>query len=294
MISMARAAVRYAPLPAIRSSVWHRWVEPEMAWRDHAFVSNTAAGRLAGNTRDILQQYLYYFGIWEPEVTAFVKRRLLPGDGFIDIGANIGYFSLLAAKQVGPTGRVVAVEASPAVYELLVKNVELNTASHVTSFNVAAAKEAGEVSLYCGQDCNCGATSVVPEGNTNVLATVEAAPLTSLIDLETWNHVRLVKIDVEGAEAGVVQGFESLLNEGRKDREYLIEIHPAQLAQMGHSVDDVLRPFRAVGYHLYSIGNEYDPDCYLRREVPSRPKRWNGMIESDTNVILSREDRNEL
>ncbi len=294
MISMVRAAVRYAPHPAIRAGLWHRWVEPEIAWRDHAFVSKTAAGKLAGNTRDILQQYLYYFGIWEPEVTAFVLRRLSTGDGFVDVGANIGYFTMLAAKRVGPTGRVIAIEASPPVYERLVENVQRNQARHVTTLNIAAANEIGRVKLYCGQSCNCGATSVVPEGSEEIIAEVDAAPLTELIDDRDWERVRLVKIDVEGAEAGVVQGLSSLIAIGRQDREFLIEVHPAQLQQLGRTVEDVLAPFLAVGYHAYTIGNDYDPDCYLRRTVPVKPQRMQAAIEGDTNIILSREDRSEL
>ena len=291
---MVRAGVRYAPLPAIRSGLWHRWVEPEIAWRDHAFVSHTAAGRLAGNTRDILQQYLYYFGVWEPEVTAFLQRRLMPGDSFVDVGANIGYFSLLAAKSIGPTGRVIAIEASPSVYEHLVGNVHRNAARQVTTLNVAAASEAGRVKLYCGQDCNCGATSIVPEGNETAVAEVEAAALSTLIDERTWNKTRLVKIDIEGAEAGVVRGFNGLIEKGRTDLEFLIEVHPIQLQQLGNSVDEVLAPFRAAGYHAYTIGNDYDPESYLSRAQPARPQRMNTPIDGDTNVILSREDRSEL
>lgn len=294
LIPMLRAGVRYAPHPAVRSLLWHRWVEPEIAWRDHAFVANTAAGRLAGNTRDILQQYLYYFGIWEPDVTAFLNRRLMPGDGFLDVGANIGYFALLAAKRVGPSGRVVAIEASPSVYELLVANVHRNRARQVMTLNLAASDATGRVKLYCGQACNCGATSVVPEGHEMAVAEVDAAPLSALIDDRDWNDVRLVKIDVEGAEAGVVQGLGSLIAEGRADREYLIEVHPAQLRQLGHSVEDVLSPFHAAGFHAYTVGNDYDPASYLRRALPARPRRLDRAVDCDTNVILSREDRGEL
>ena len=294
MITMVRAGVRYAPHPAIRSGLWHRLVEPEFAWRDHAFVSHTAAGRLAGNTRDILQQYLYYFGVWEPEVTAFLQRRLMPGDGFVDIGANIGYFSLLAAKRVGPTGRVIAIEASPSVYEHLVGNVHRNSAHQVTTLNIAAASEAGRVKLYCGQDCNCGATSIVPEGNETAIAEVETAPLAAIIDERDWNKTRLVKIDVEGAEAGVVRGFNGLIEKGRTDREFLIEVHPLQLQQLGNTVEEVLAPFRAAGYHAYTIGNDYDPESYLSRAQPARPQRMVATIDCDTNVILSRVDRSEL
>ncbi len=294
MIPWLRAGVRYAPYSAVRSFLWHRWVEPEIAWRNHIFEVDTVAGLIGGNTRDIIQQYLYYFGIWEPEATAFLNRRLGPGDVFIDVGANIGYFSLLAAGRVGPSGRVIAVEASPPVFERLVSNVNLNHARHVRTLNVAAAAEKGQVKLYCGQDCNCGATSVVPDESDVVIAEVNAAPLTDLISDHDWNNVRLVKIDVEGAEAGVIRGLGSLIEKGRNDREYLIEIHPSRLRHLGYSPADVLRPFGDAGYHAYTIGNDYEPATYLRRIEPARPQRWNGEVVDDTNIVLSREDREEL
>src|SRR5262249_59237800 len=101
------------------------------------FICRTAAGRMAGNTRDFLQQYLYYFGVWEPDITALIKRRLRLGNCFVDIGANIGYFTLLAARQVGTTGRVVSIEASPAVYSPLTANVRRNRLTQVRALNVA-------------------------------------------------------------------------------------------------------------------------------------------------------------
>lgn len=62
---------------------------------------------------DFIQMYVYLFGMWEPDLVAFLRRRMRPGDTFIDVGAHIGYVSALASKLVGPRGTVVAIEASP-------------------------------------------------------------------------------------------------------------------------------------------------------------------------------------
>lgn len=291
---MLRAGVRYAPYSSLRASLWHRWVEPELAWRDHAFVSDTQAGRIAGNTRDILQQYLYYFGVWEPELTSFLQRRLKPGDTFIDVGANIGYFSLLAANQVGRSGQVIAIEASATVYKCLVENVDRNRAKQVRTLNLAAASEPGRVKLYCDQSCNCGATSVIQNEAEAEIAEVDAAPLRELVSDPEWARAKLVKIDVEGAEAGVVHGFKSMINMDRPDREYLIEVHPAMLEKLGNTVENVLEPFYEAGYKVYTVGNDYEPINYLRRGEPQRPQRLEAELDRDTNLILSREDRNEL
>jgi FkbM family methyltransferase len=293
-IAMLRAGVLYAPSLSLRSLLWHRWIEPELAWRDHAFIAKTQAGVIGGNTRDILQQYLYYFGIWEPELTTVLKSRLKPGDNFIDVGANIGYFSLLAANQVGQNGKVIAIEASAPVYQRLVENVARNRLSQVRTLHIAAAGRPGRVKLYCDQSCNCGATSIVQNASEVEVAEVNASPISDLVSDQEWANARLVKIDVEGAEADVVQGFRTMIDRDRPDREYLIEVHPVMLAKLNKSVDDVLKPFFESGYHAYTIGNDYDPATYLQHATSPRPRRLDAVIENDTNLILSREEKNEL
>ena len=63
--------------------------------------------------RDLIQRMILHFGVWEPDVSRVIEQSLAPGDVFVDIGANIGYDTLLASSRVGPTGRVVSIEASP-------------------------------------------------------------------------------------------------------------------------------------------------------------------------------------
>ena len=75
---------------------------------------------------DMIQTYLYLFGVWEPDVTAFIRRRLSPGDTFVDVGANVGYHALLAAGSVNGRGRVVAIEASPRIFRMLRENLAGN------------------------------------------------------------------------------------------------------------------------------------------------------------------------
>src|SRR5262249_10578177 len=124
LIPLIRAYVRYTPRTIDKRLFWSKVVNPHFAWQSHEFVATTVFGtRLAGNTIEILQQYVYYFGMWEPNLTRWIWERLRPGDTFIDVGANIGYFSLLAAKRVGATGRVVAIEASPKIFSALQCNL---------------------------------------------------------------------------------------------------------------------------------------------------------------------------
>ena len=93
-----RSYVRYIPFSAGKRYLWARVIDPYFAWISHPFVASTVSGmKMKGDAKDIIQQYIYYFGVWEPHITGWVSRRLAPGDTFVDVGANIGYYSLLAS-----------------------------------------------------------------------------------------------------------------------------------------------------------------------------------------------------
>lgn len=293
LIPLARAVVRFTPPSALKDALWQRVVDPYLAWRDHRFVAATVAGRIAGTTQDILQQYLYYFGCWEPQVTAFVQRRLRPGDGFVDVGANLGYFSLLAARCVGQEGTVVSLEASPAVFALLRANLDRNRAA-VRALHLAAADQPGRLALYAGDACNCGTATLAGAPGATPAALVDAAPLDAVLTPDEVQRTRLVKVDVEGAEVAVVAGMKSLLTHGRKDCEFLVEIHPEMLARLNQTPAAVLRPFHDAGFRAYVLENDYDATAYLRPAPPRPLTRLHGEITADVNVVFSRAEATAL
>ena len=78
------------------------------------------------NTRDFVQRRVRFFGIFEHNLTYYTIAALREGDLYVDIGANVGYFTLLASHLVGKSGKVLSVEADPVTFEELLKNLELN------------------------------------------------------------------------------------------------------------------------------------------------------------------------
>jgi hypothetical protein len=127
LVPLMRAYIRYFPISAGKSFVWSRIVDPYLAWEPRAFRARTAFGfHVEGDSKDLIQQWVYYFGIWEPALTTWIRRRLRRGDLFVDVGANIGYFALLASKAVGRSGRVVAIEASAVIFDSLRRNIVAN------------------------------------------------------------------------------------------------------------------------------------------------------------------------
>jgi FkbM family methyltransferase len=291
VVPLLRAYIRYAPVSAGKRAFWTRVVNPYFAWRSHAFVASTIFGRrIAGNTRDMIQQYIYYFGVWEPNLTRWIRQRLRPGDTFVDVGANIGYYSLLASALVGPAGRVVAVEASAKNFAALRDNLRRNRATNVRARHLAASDREGPLRLFRGADYNDGESTLFPGPGSEVECEVRAAPLSAILRPEEVRGTRLIKIDVEGAEWPVVLGMAPLLPACREDLEVILEVHPGQLAQQGKRAEDILAVFAAAGLHAYKLTNDYWALSYLPPYEDQRPRRLRGPVERETQLVFSRRD----
>jgi tRNA/tmRNA/rRNA uracil-C5-methylase (TrmA/RlmC/RlmD family) len=131
--------------------MWNRIIDPFFYLHSHEFVVSTSFGmRIAGDTRDIIQGFIYFFGMWEPSLTRWIQERLAPGDIFIDVGANIGYYSLLASKLVGHSGSVVAIEPSPKIFSALQHNLALNHIENVRVVNMAVSDRREALRLFRG------------------------------------------------------------------------------------------------------------------------------------------------
>ena len=165
-----------------------------------------------------------YFGHveYEPETAACLRQYLRSGSVFVDIGANHGYFSMLAAALVGPTGRVIAFEPNPSVFEQLRTHVRLNAfEDRVTLFQAALADaHADATALFVSQNAgNSGLSSLILHESTLDLGWLSPAH-TIPVRVDTFDewfaesgleHIDLVKIDVEGAEERVIAGMSAAL-----------------------------------------------------------------------------------
>jgi FkbM family methyltransferase len=247
---------------------------------------------------DLIQLYLWVFGIWEPDLTHFIRRRLKPGDLFVDVGANIGYFSVVAARAVGDSGKVVAVEASPRVFQDLQQTLRENgCSSTVRTVNVAATAKAGSIPVYAGPAHNTGLTSTVERWGRRQQATVEALPLDDILTAEEMSRVRVLKIDVEGGEDQVLAGMARVISDAPRDLEILVELSPQWWANNTNRPIDVLEPFIDGGFHVYAMENSYWPWRYLWPKSVPKPRRMRAGLEERKrriDVVLAREDADAL
>lgn len=164
---------------------------------------------------------------WQRQLTQFIAQALRPGDIFVDVGANLGYFTLVAANAVAKSGCVHAFEPEPRNFALLQRNLSLNSFDHVVCHQVAVGARSGEASLHLS-DANLGAHSLMGkeglvEGRKVSLMTLEDALASELRPL------RLIKIDVQGLELQVLKGMERMLAPANPRPEIVMEFNPKDL-----------------------------------------------------------------
>lgn len=243
---------------------------------------------------DLIQMYLHVFGVWEPDLTAYLERALAPGDAMIDVGANVGYFSLVALRRVGADGCVASIEASPRIVRQLETTMTLNGApANVRIVPRAASDAAGTLSIYAGPAHNLGLTTSVATRGMTAEAEVPTDTLDALLTDDEIARARIVKIDVEGGEPAVIAGMAGFLARSRDDVEILLEVSPEWWAERDRRPDEVLRPLLDAGFHAYELPNSYWPWRYLwPRDVrpPVRVTRPLTARVKRLDLVLSRRD----
>ncbi|MCX4787681.1 FkbM family methyltransferase [Streptomyces sp. NBC_01221] len=298
LVTLGRRYVRDAPGGIGKCLLASRYLNPYLHEHPRQRVTEVEFdARFAVDTQDLIQRYLYLFGVWEPHMTSWLKRRLQRGDTYVDVGANIGYYSLLASRLVGDEGQVVAIEASPVFHQRILQHVALNRSGNVRAINRAVSDVRKRLTFVLASSDNLGANSIVPyEGPAESTFEVEAIPLPDLLDPEEVARARVIKIDVEGAEGSVVRGMVPMLDKLRPDAEITVEVTPQRMAMLGDSSDELMETMRAYGFHPYRLVNEYTPGSYVaaQRGVPRIPTRHVGPIAGETDLIFSKVDAEAL
>ncbi len=182
---------------------------------DHtALVATRWGAKMLVDTRDAaIAPWLVLDGMWEPHVTSWMQSTLRPGQVFVDVGANVGYFTLLGASLVGPGGRVVAVEAHPTLAEVLQRNVVINGYyGYVVTHNKAAWSETTQLEFHIRANFagNSSVGHIDDEGLRRLGDTEEAVQVQAVVLddlLADLPRVDMMKIDVEGAEVHAFQGL---------------------------------------------------------------------------------------
>lgn len=201
---------------------------------------------------DWLGQYVWLTGDYEPATAHLIARLLRPGDRFADIGANAGFFTLLAARVVGPSGRVFSFEPVPAMGRRLLADVAANGLSNVTLFEIAVSDREDNLTFHEGPAGHKGVSSLRDIANAAAHFQVKTLPLDTMA--QTIGPLRLAKIDVEGAEHKVITGMGHII---ARHRPYLLlEMTDAYLRAMGSDAVRLAGDLVARGYRMYAITDQ--------------------------------------
>jgi FkbM family methyltransferase len=235
-----------------RGALWEAAREKDLAvpitvrWH-----SGTTVDLTLGNDNSLC---LYVCGSFEPNEFAFLDRVLKPGMVFVDVGANDGYYTLFAARRVGPSGRVVAAEPSSRERAHLQRNLGRNGLDNVSVVPAAIGAASGLADLHLAHGVHAGHNTLGSFAHDDVvrasLERVAIEPLDAVIARLGLAQVDFVKIDVEGAEARVITGAAAVLKAMRPF--LLLEINDKALRAQGNCADSLIGTLRGdLGYEIF-------------------------------------------
>lgn len=203
---------------------------------------------------------IYLYREYEPIETSFLKTILRPGMVFVDVGANIGYYTTLAAKIVGSSGRVIAFEPDSHNYDLLKRNVRHNRLNNCTLHNMALGASSGVACIY-SSSVNYGDHRVYDSGDERPASKVQIDTADALFEREGIGRVDVLKMDVQGFEQRVLEGMQLTLNK-INNMVILSEFWPDGLRLSGGSPDCFLAIMRNAGFRV-SILSSNGEDCSI-------------------------------
>ncbi len=220
------------------------------------------------------QRQLYFFGDYDERREAdLITRVLAPGEIFWDVGANLGYFTLLAAACLQNTGQVVAFEPGHRAYERLTDNISRNPFTNILACPLAATDREGEAVLYSAQGLADGRANLYRPG-----AGQTESEKVRTVTLDGWRGQQslagpdFIKLDVEGAELAALTGARDTLAAG--DPLLLVEMKEAIFQSLGTdraAIQEFLKPW---GYRPAGLVRGRWRLCRDVKEVASRNVFW--------------------
>jgi FkbM family methyltransferase len=196
-------------------------------------------------------------GCLEPRTTALFERILRPGDAFVDVGAHVGYHSLLARHLVGESGRIYSIDPQPYNCAKLLANTELNGFTNIAVVTAAAGDSDGFIALKHQSRRDRSRLTLAGPGVNDGALTFIVPKITLSWLFETYNlhRVTLLKIDVEGFELEVLRGARDEI--GRVDN-VVLEVLPGERIDKSRAIEQALR---ARGFRIFDVeGVAWQPE----------------------------------
>jgi len=228
------------------------------------------------DARDMVGSHILRNGVWEPETAAFFLGWVRPGMTFVDAGAHVGHYTLLASDLVGAEGRVIAFEPHPLLGPVLRRNVERAGCANATVSKLALGRASGAADLILHPCDNFGSSSLRAdaEAGHRPRAPVEVTTLDDYLERAGGPKVDVMKLDVEGAELDVIDGARRTLA-ANPDILLVVEFLRENARRFGRDVEDLESGLRELGFLLFTL-------------TPAGPLRYQPVGELSANVVAVR------
>ena len=208
-----------------------------------------------------MQSQIFWYGYYSRDIVLAMNKLLKPGMVVVDVGANIGEISLVAAQRVGAAGRVFAFEPMPALHQKLTFNLSRNGLNQVVPVRKGLSDKTGVAPIYFAESLFSDGTkheglgTLYPSGQRAGLAgEIELTTLDSFCAESQLSRLDLVKVDVEGAELDVLRGGERTLARFRPH--LILEVQRETAQSGGHEAKDILQFLEPLGYAFFTIGRK--------------------------------------
>lgn len=207
-------------------------------------------------------------GFYEKYETDLFKKIVKNGMVVVDIGANIGYYTLIAAELVGKNGKVFAFEPEPQNYALLVRNIEVNGYKNVVPVQKAVSDKVGTTRLYLSPDGNTGWHRIYDSHNGWDSIEIETVTLDEFFK-DKEGEIDIIKMDVEGAELTILQGMSQILK--RNDSlKIFTEFSPTLLEKFGSSPEEYLNQLINHGFKIYGVDERKEQIKPIDMDAPGQ------------------------
>jgi FkbM family methyltransferase len=188
-------------------------------------------------------------GIYEPFETEFIKKEIRKGDVVVDIGANIGYYTLIFAKLVGPEGKVFAFEPDPVNFALLTKNIETNGYKNVEPVRKAVSNRTGVSRLYLSKS-SAADHRIYDSKDGRKSIEIETVSLDDYFK-SYKGKIDFIKMDIQGSEGAAIQGMPELLKNSRL--KMIMEYWPKAANKFGIDPESLLRLVSESGFKFFEL-----------------------------------------
>jgi len=230
------------------------------------------------NPAEHIQQQLFWYGYYEKGLGIILKKFVKPGDIFLDIGANIGYFSLLVANNI-PTAKVISFEPVNDLFQKLRNNISINDFKNITAINAAVGELNEERELFLSGSDNLGMSSFQqPENFSGKREMVKVVTIDEWFKRAGLAKIDIIKLDVEGSEFAALKGMKEVSQNFKPI--IIVEINPETLSM-----------FRLMPVDIYVYLNKLNFAGFIISESGELAKLNGKVVNETVNVLFIHHDK---